>query len=191
MINNISKNVFFTLIIFISVNFINYFCTDSFKFYSDYIFYTIPFFIIYLCIVKDELNNYFNIFILSFVISILSINMMLIYFQIFLICLLINLIFFNLIFFKKFNNQIITILSFLYFLFSGFLVYEVFNFVEFKITDKFFIYIITLYYQASTFIYFKFFLINKININNNNKFFNNLIYSLLSPFLIFFRIFKK
>lgn len=191
MFNYLSKNIFLALLILITTYFLNYFFNNEINFYKEYIVYTVPFFIIYL-LVQKNINLYFNFFIFSYLLSIITNNLSLFYFQIFLYSLVINLLFlFFISYFKDFNKKTILPTLLIYLFLSIFLIKEFLFFIELRLTDILFFYIIIAYYQLSFIVYiynFFIFKFNSKNINNNKIL---LIESVISPFLIFFSIFKK
>lgn len=191
MFNYLSKQVLITFLILLTTYFINYFFTNEFTFYKENIIYCIPIFIAYLLFQKN-INLYFNFFIFCGLISIITNNMLLFYFQIFLYSLILNMIFlFFIFYFKQFSKKILATILIIYLILSVFIIKIFLFYIEINITDILFFYIIILYYQLSFIVYIYNFLIYNFNFKNINKNSKAFTQSLVSPFLIFFSIFKK
>jgi hypothetical protein len=189
--NNLSIKIFFMLFLFALFNALNYLLTNNLDFYNDYIFYCIPFFIFYLFYSKDHIEKTHVFIIFSLFISITAYNLSLFYFQIYFISIVINLMFLIILylFIKKIKNKKYLIFVFLTYLpVSIYLIINIFSYIIIKKSDILFYYIIVLYYQTSFTIYFFHLILKKIHLINNE---NSIIQSLISPFLIFFKIFKK
>lgn len=191
MFNYLSKQVLITFTILLTTYFINYFFSNEIDFYKENIIYSVPVFITYLLFQKN-INLYFNFFIFCWLISIITNNMSLFYFHVFFYSFILNIVFlFFVFYFKKFTKKILIFSLFIYLISSIIVIEQLLFYIEINITDLLFFYLIILYYQLSFTIYIYNFLIYNFNFKNKNKNHEALTQSLISPFLIFFSIFKK